>query len=152
MTYSAVSVVLNRAKRTAELTVHAPRDPQPSSPEAILEAGDRFWALRAFRELDDALLRLRMNEPEIGTIVVRTEGDPSAVLAVDRTLAEHQSHWLIREITLQMKRTLKRLDLTARSFFAIMACDREITMRRSFCETLWIWRRTNAATILPLPC
>ena len=120
MTYSAVSVVLNRAKRTAELTVQAPRDPQPSSPDAILEAGDRFWPLRAFRELDDALLRLRMNEPEIGTIVVRTEGDPGAVLAVDRALAEHQSHWLIREITLQMKRTLKRLDLTARTFFAII--------------------------------
>jgi benzoyl-CoA-dihydrodiol lyase len=120
MTYSAVSVRLNRGKRTAELTVRAPRDPQPSSPDDILKAGDQFWPLRAFRELDDALLRLRMNEPEIGTIVVKTAGDPAAVLAVDHTLARHQSHWLVREITLLMKRTLKRLDLTSRTFFAII--------------------------------
>jgi benzoyl-CoA-dihydrodiol lyase len=120
MTYSAVSIALDRGKRTAELAVHAPRQPQPSTPDDILRAGDRFWPLRAFRELDDALLRLRINEPEIGTIMIRTEGDPGTVLAVDRTLAEHQSHWLIREIILQMKRTLKRLDLTSRTFFAII--------------------------------
>jgi benzoyl-CoA-dihydrodiol lyase len=120
MTYSAVSVRLNRGKRTAELTVRAPLDPQPSSPDDILQAGDQFWPLRAFRELDDALLRLRVNEPEIGTIVVKTAGDPATVLAVDHTLARHQSHWLVREITLLMKRTLKRLDLTSRTFFAII--------------------------------
>ncbi len=120
ITYSAVSVMFNRAKRTAELTVQAPSDPQPSTPGAILEAGDQFWPLRAFRELDDALLRLRVNEPEIGTVVIRTEGDMAAVLAVDRTLVEHQSHWLVREIVLFMKRTLKRLDVTARTFFALI--------------------------------
>jgi benzoyl-CoA-dihydrodiol lyase len=120
MTYSAVSIAIDRGKRTAELTVHAPREPQPSTPGGILRAGDRFWPLRAFRELDDALLRLRFNEPEIGTIMIKTEGDPGTVLAVDRTLAEHQSHWLVREITLQIKRTLKRLDLTSRTFFAIV--------------------------------
>ena len=113
-------MTFNRAKRTADLTVQAPTGPQPSTPDAILAAGDQFWPLRAFRELDDALLRLRMNEPEIGTVVIRTDGDLDAVLAVDRTLAEHQSHWLVREIILLMKRTLKRLDLTARSFFAII--------------------------------
>jgi benzoyl-CoA-dihydrodiol lyase len=118
ITYSAVSLRLNREKRTAELTVQAPTGPQPTTPEAILATGDRFWPLRAFRELDDALLRLRVHEPEIGTVVLRTEGDLDAVLAVDRTLAEHQSDWLVREISLMMKRTLKRLDLTARSFFA----------------------------------
>src|SRR5262249_41098379 len=75
MTYSAVALTMNRERRTAELIVHAPTDPQPTTPDGMLEAGDRFWALRAFRELDDALLRLRINEPEIGTIVVRTEGD-----------------------------------------------------------------------------
>jgi benzoyl-CoA-dihydrodiol lyase len=116
--YSAVSLVFNRDKRTAELTIQAPTGPQPSSPAAILAAGDQFWPLRAFRELDDALLRLRMNEPEIGTVVIRTDGDLEAVLAVDRTLAEHRSDWLVREIILLMTRTLKRLDLTARSFFA----------------------------------
>src|SRR3954447_19661694 len=120
LTYSAVSLAFNRDKRTAELTVQAPSGPQPSTPDEILKAGDQFWALRAFRELDDALLRLRVNEPEIGTVVIRTEGDREAVLAIDRTLVEHQSHWLVREIVHFMKRTLKRLDLTARSFFAFI--------------------------------
>ena len=118
--YSAVSVVFNREKRTADLTIQAPSDPPPSSPDALLELGDRFWPLRAFRELDDALLRLRVSEPEIGTIVIRTQGDLDAVLAVDRFLAAHQSHWLVREIVHFMKRTLKRLDLTARTFFAFI--------------------------------
>jgi len=119
-TYSAVTVAFNRDKRTADLTVHAPAGRQPSTPEEIQKTGDQFWPLRAFRELDDALLRLRVNEPEIGTIVIRTEGDRDAVLAIDRTLVAHQSHWLVREIVLFMKRTLKRLDLTSRSLFAFI--------------------------------
>jgi benzoyl-CoA-dihydrodiol lyase len=118
--YSAVSLTINREKRTADLTIQAPAEPQAATPEAILKAGDQFWPLRAFRELDDALLRLRVNEPEIGTIVVRTEGDINGVLAVDKTLVTHQAHWLVREIINFMKRTLKRLDLTARSFFAFI--------------------------------
>ena len=120
LTYSAVTLTINRDKRTADLTVQAPGGPQPSTPEEILAAGDQFWPLRAFRELDDALLRLRVNEPEIGTVVIRTEGDREAVLAIDQTLIAHRSHWLVREIILLMKRTLKRLDLTARSFFALI--------------------------------
>ena len=120
ITYSAVSVALNREKRTAELTVHAPTGPQPSTPEEILKAGDQFWPLRAFRELDDAVLRLRANEPELGTLIIRTDGDLDAVLAIDRTLVAHQSHWLVREIIHFMKRTLKRLDLTSRSIFAFI--------------------------------
>src|SRR5437867_3233281 len=120
ITYSAVSVTFNRGKRTAELTVHAPSDPPPADPDAILQAGEQFWPLRAFRELDDALLRLRINEPEIGTIVLRTDGDRDAVLAIDATLVAHQWHWLVREIVAFMRRTLKRLDLTARSFFAFI--------------------------------
>ena len=115
-----MTLTFNRDKRTAELTVQAPTGPQPSTPEEILKAGDQFWPLRAFRELDDALLRLRVNEPEIGTVVIRTEGDRDAVLAIDRTLVAHQSHWLVREIIHFMKRTLKRLDLTARTFFAFI--------------------------------
>jgi len=118
VTYSAVSLTFHRDTRTAELIVQAPSGSQPDTVEAIVAAGDQFWPLRAFRELDDALLRLRLNEPQLGTIVIKTEGDPEAVLAVDRTLAANQSHWLVREITLLMKRTLKRLDLTARTFFA----------------------------------
>jgi benzoyl-CoA-dihydrodiol lyase len=120
LTYSAVTLSFNRGKRTADLTVQAPTGPQPSTPEEILKAGDQFWALRAFRELDDALLRLRVNEPEIGTVVIRTEGDRDALLAIDRTLCAHRSHWLVREIIHFMKRTLKRVDLTARTFFAFI--------------------------------
>ena len=118
--YSAVALTVHREKRTAELTIQAPSGPQPSTPEEILGAGDQFWPLRAFRELDDALLRLRINEPEVGTVVIRTEGDQDAVLALDRTLVKHQDHWLVREIVHFMKRTLKRVDLTARTFFAFI--------------------------------
>ncbi len=118
--YSAVSLTLHRDKRTAELTIQAPSGSQPSTPEEIAAAGDQFWPLRAFRELDDALLRLRVNEPEIGTVVIRTEGDRDTVLALDRTLAAHHNHWLVREIIHFMKRTLKRMDLTARTFFAFI--------------------------------
>ena len=102
-------------------TVQAPTGPQPSTPEEILEAGDQFWPLRAFRELDDALLRLRVNEPEIGTVVIRTEGDRDAVLAIDRDAGRRTSRtgWSARS-SYFMKRTLKRLDLTARTFFAFI--------------------------------
>jgi benzoyl-CoA-dihydrodiol lyase len=116
--YRFVTLRIDRAKRVAELTLSAPDAAQADTPEAIVAAGDRFWALRAFRELDDALLRLRLNEPEIGTVVVRAVGDPEAVLAVDRTLDAHRAHWAVREIIHLIKRTLKRMDLTSRSFFA----------------------------------
>jgi benzoyl-CoA-dihydrodiol lyase len=118
--YSAVTLTINRDKRTANLTVQAPTGAPPSTVEAIVTAGDQFWPLRAFRELDDALLRLRVNEPEIGTIVIRTEGDGAAVVAIDQTLLAHRSHWLVREIIHFMKRTLKRVDLTSRTFFAFI--------------------------------
>ncbi len=118
--YSAVTLAIDRPRRVATLTVRAPEGPQPDTPEAILAAGDRFWALRAFRELDDAILRIRVNEPTIGTVILKTEGDPEQVLAVDRTLDRHRAHWLVREIIHLMKRTLKRLDLTSRSLFALV--------------------------------
>jgi benzoyl-CoA-dihydrodiol lyase len=118
--YSTVAVTIERAKRTAELTVRAPDGPEPDTIEEIVVAGDQYWPLRAFRELDAALLHMRLNEPEIGVIVLKTVGDADAVLAVDRTLAAHQDHWLVREILHFMKRTLKRLDLTARSLIALI--------------------------------
>ncbi len=118
--YSSVSLAIDRDKRVATLTVRAPEGEQPSTPEEILKAGDRFWPLRAFRELDDALLRLRINEPLIGTVVVKTEGSADAVLAVDATLLAHHDDWLVREIVHLVKRTLKRMDLTSRSFFALV--------------------------------
>jgi benzoyl-CoA-dihydrodiol lyase len=118
--YSHVTLEIDREKRVATLVVKGPEGPQPASADELLKAGDGFWALRAFRELDDALLRLRVNEALIGTVVVRTAGDPQAVLAVDDLLLEHQDHWLGREIIQFIKRTLKRMDLTSRSFFALI--------------------------------
>ena len=123
--YSAVSLEIDRARRVATLTVRAPEPGAdeaelPTTPDAIVAAGDRYWPLRAFRELDDALLRLRVNESMIGTVVVKTSGNPAAVLAVDETLLAHKDHWLVREIIHFMKRTLKRMDLTSRSFFALI--------------------------------
>ena len=118
--YSAVTIEINRMKRTADLTVRGPDGPQPSDAQAMLALGDQYWPLRAFRELDAALLHLRLNEPEIGIVVLKTQGDREAVLAIDRTLATHRDHWLAREILHFMKRTLKRLDLTAKSFIALI--------------------------------
>ncbi len=130
--YKYVTGAVDRAKRTCELTVNAPgagapgaeasalRTECPTTPDEFLAAGDQAWAIRAFRELDDCLLRLRLNEPEIGTVIVRAVGDPQAVLAADEALAAHQDHWLVREIIGLIRRTLKRVDLTARSFFALI--------------------------------
>jgi len=118
--YSAVTVAFNRDKRTAEMTIQGPADAPPASGDEVVAMGDQFWPLRAFREIDDAILRLRVNELEIGTVVLRTTGDVESVVAMDRFLAANQSHWLVREIVLFMKRTLKRVDLTARTFFAFI--------------------------------
>ncbi len=118
--YSSVSLEIDRVRRVGTLTVRAPEGELAATPAAIVEAGDRFWPLRAFRELDAALLHLRVNEPAIGTVVVRTAGDPAAVIAADDVLLAHRDHWLVREILHFIKRTLKRMDLTARSFFALI--------------------------------
>ena len=118
--YKYVKGVIDRAKRTCELTISAPDSPQPKSGAEYLKAGDASWALRAFREFDDALLRLRLNEPEIGTVILRAVGDPEAVVAVDQALHDHAAHWLVREIIGLIRRTLKRMDLTSRSFFALI--------------------------------
>jgi benzoyl-CoA-dihydrodiol lyase len=118
--YSSVSFVVDRPHRSATLTVRAPGAPVEATPEAILAKGDQFWPLRVFRELDDAILRLRVNEPEIGTIVFKAAGDPALVLDADGVLLRHSDHWLVREITHFIKRALKRVDLSARSFFAVI--------------------------------
>jgi benzoyl-CoA-dihydrodiol lyase len=118
--YSAVELEIDRRGRVATLTVTGPSGDQPSTAQGIVAAGDQYWPLRAFRELDEALLRLRIEEPLIGTIVLKTRGDQAAMLATDRQLLAHQDHWLVREIVHFMKRTLKRLDLTSRSFFALI--------------------------------
>jgi benzoyl-CoA-dihydrodiol lyase len=118
--YRYVTMSLDREHRIARVNVAAPGADEPATPGAVFEAGDAFWALRAFRELNDALLDLRINEEEMGTIILTTSGDAEKVLAVDRTLADHADHWLVREIIHYVKRTLKRLDLTAKSIVALI--------------------------------
>jgi benzoyl-CoA-dihydrodiol lyase len=118
--YQYVKLKLNREQRYADVTIHAPEGPQPTTGDEIQELGDAYWPLQAYRELDDALLHLRVNEPLIGLVCVRTKGDAENVLAIDRTLAANHDHWLVREIVLHMARVLRRLDLTAKSFFAIV--------------------------------
>jgi benzoyl-CoA-dihydrodiol lyase len=118
--YKYVSLKLNREKRYADLTMRAPEAGTPNSIAEIENLGDAYWPLRAFRELDDALLHLRVNELETGLVCLRTEGNIDDVLAVDETLAANKDHWLVREIILNMARVLRRLDLTAKSFFALI--------------------------------
>jgi benzoyl-CoA-dihydrodiol lyase len=118
--YEYVSLKLNREQRYADLTVRAPASDLPTSVEEIERLGDSYWPLQAYRELDDALLHLRVNELETGLVCLRTEGDIERVLACDETLVANREHWLVREIVLNMARVLRRLDLTAKSFFALI--------------------------------
>jgi benzoyl-CoA-dihydrodiol lyase len=118
--YRHVEVALDAAARTATLTLRAPDGAALCSPEAMLSAGASFWPLRAFRELDDALLRLRFNHEEIGLLLLRSEGAPERVLEQDTALAEHRGHGFVREVLFKMARVLRRLDLTARSLFAVV--------------------------------
>jgi benzoyl-CoA-dihydrodiol lyase len=118
--YRYVTLKLHRDKRYADLTVRCPEGDVATTAEEIERLGDSYWALQAYRELDDALLHLRVNELEIGLVCLRTEGEIDKVLAVDRALLENRNHWLVREIILNMARVLRRLDLTAKSFFALV--------------------------------
>jgi benzoyl-CoA-dihydrodiol lyase len=118
--YKYVSLKLYREKRFADLTIRGPQADLPTTPDEMQKLGDDYWALRAYRELDDVLLHLRVNEPEIGLVCLRTEGEIENVLAVDRALSANRNQWLAREILLYMARVLRRLDLTAKSFFSII--------------------------------
>jgi benzoyl-CoA-dihydrodiol lyase len=117
--YSHVRVALDRAGRRAEITVLGPAD-LPGDLAGVHAAGAASWPLAVARELDDALLHLRLNEPALGVLVLRTEGDPAAVLAADALLEAHANDWLVREVRLLLKRVLKRLDLTSRSLVALI--------------------------------
>jgi benzoyl-CoA-dihydrodiol lyase len=120
LTYPNVAVEIDRARRTATFTVKAPVVAQPDTPEAIVAAGTAWWPLAMARELDDAILQMRTNELEIGTWLLKTEGDAGAVLAVDATLLAHRDHWLVRETIGLLRRTLSRLDVSSRSLFALI--------------------------------
>ncbi|MCC6438036.1 MAG: benzoyl-CoA-dihydrodiol lyase [Acidimicrobiales bacterium] len=119
--YGHVTVAYDRAERSAAITVSGPGPEHAGDAVERLRAeGDRYWPLAACRQLDDALLHLRFNEPELGTWVLRTEGDPEAVLAVDAALAAAADHWLVREVRLFWARTLRRLDLSARTLITLV--------------------------------
>ena len=120
ITYSTLNIEIDRAAGTATINVQAPNEAPPADGEAMQELGADFWPLRLARELDDAILHLRTNENEIGTWLFQTSGDSGLVTAHDAALDANQKHWLVREITLYLKRTLKRIDVTSRSIFAII--------------------------------
>ena len=119
--YSSLRVAIDRKGRTATLVVHGPEDEPPGDAAALRAAGAGIWHLRMFRELDDALCRLRFNEPEIGLLILKTVGDPDRVARHEAALAEMAAaDWFAGEIILMMARTLRRLDVTARSMFALV--------------------------------
>ncbi len=118
--YDHLSIEFERQSGIVNLTVHAPEGDLPSTPESIQAAGANYWPLAMARELDDAIMHLSFNELELGTWVLRTKGDADQLLTVDQTLIQHQEHWLVREIILNLKRVFKRLDLVARSLVALI--------------------------------
>jgi benzoyl-CoA-dihydrodiol lyase len=118
--YRYVSASLDRDARTVVITIRGPEADPPADVAAMHEQGDTFYPLAFARELDDLILDLRTNEPELGTWVFRSEGDAARVLAYDRLLVDHRDDWLVNEIVHYLKRTLKRLDVTSRSLIALI--------------------------------
>ena len=118
--YAYVTVEIDRAKRVASWTVKGPGPVQPQDIAAIEAAGTAWYPLAMARDLEDAILQMRTNELEIGTWLIKTEGDLAAVLALDATLLAHQDHWLVRETLGLLRRTFSRLDLSSRSLFALI--------------------------------
>jgi benzoyl-CoA-dihydrodiol lyase len=119
-TWKHVTLELDEPGRVARLTVRGPTEPAPADPAALRAQGADTWALRAFRELDDALLHLRFNHDTVGLVLLHTRGEAERVLAHDRVVLDHDADWLAREIRLYQARVLRRLDNTARSLFAIV--------------------------------
>ena len=120
--YRWVQVGISPIERLATLTVNGP-DAAPADLSHILKEGARWWPLAMARELDDAILMLRANHREIGTVLLKTRGDMDAVLACDRTTAAHRQHWLVRETVGLLRRALQRLDVSSRSLFAVIEED-----------------------------
>jgi benzoyl-CoA-dihydrodiol lyase len=118
--YEFVRVEIDRAQRLATFTVHAPRSPQPDSIDAITTAGAAWWPLQMARELDDAILSMRTNELDVGTWLLKTQGDAQAVLAADATLLKFKDHWFVNETIGLLRRTLARFDVSSRTLFALV--------------------------------
>ncbi len=146
ITYDHLRIAIDREARTATLTVLVPDDVR-GDVGALHEQGAEHWLLAMTRQLDDAILRLRTNELEIGTWLIRTEGSAESALAADRLLAEHAGDWLVDEVRHFLERTLKRLDVTSRSLIALiepgsafagpllelaLACDRQYMLEGIF--------------------
>ena len=111
---------MNRDDGVAAFTIRGPQMPPPMTAESIRAMGAGFWPLALARDLDDAILHLRSNEPKIGTWVFRTEGNGALVAAYDELLAENESDWFLHEVTQYLKRTFKRLDVSSRSMLALI--------------------------------
>jgi benzoyl-CoA-dihydrodiol lyase len=118
--YGFVNVAIDRAKRSATITLHGPDQAAPANVDTMTALGAAFWPLQIARELDDAILHLRNNEFEIGTLVFKSAGDVDRVLAYDAFLADNAAHWLIGEIRALWKNVLKRVDVTSRSLVTLI--------------------------------
>jgi benzoyl-CoA-dihydrodiol lyase len=118
--YPNLDVAFDRARGFVTITVKAPADTPPADGDACQAQGADFWPLAMARELDDAILLLRTNEPDLGLWVLKTEGDGSKVVAYDDALIAHQDHWFVNEVTGMLRRTLSRLDVSSRSMYAVI--------------------------------
>jgi benzoyl-CoA-dihydrodiol lyase len=115
-----VTLKVDAGARVAHLTVKGPEAGGPNDAAGMRGRGSDLWALRAFRELDDVLLDLRFNRPEVGVVVLQTRGEAGNVLASDKAVLDNQEDWFAAEVLHHMKRVLKRLDVTARTFYAVI--------------------------------
>ncbi len=120
VTYSTVEVEVDRDKGLATINISGPKDSAPSSVDQLIQEGAEAWVLRCARELDDAILHLRLNELELGVIVFGTQGNAEVVTAHEQFLLDNGDHWLAKEILLYWKRVLKRIDMTSRSLVALV--------------------------------
>src|SRR5271168_57016 len=118
--YGALSVEFQRGQRTATITLRGPDAPPPASAAAMAALGAEFWPLKLARELDDAILHIRINEFDVAAIVFKSSGDPAEVIAYEQFLDANKDHWLTREIRHYWKRVLKRVDLTSRSLVTLI--------------------------------
>jgi benzoyl-CoA-dihydrodiol lyase len=118
--YKFVDVQYNREARTATVTLRAPESVTKKTPDQVLSAGANWWPLQMARELDDAILTLRISEQDLGLWLFKTSGDPDAVIATDDFLVAHQDNWFVREVLGMLRRTFARIDVTSRSLFAII--------------------------------
>ncbi|MBV7394032.1 2,3-epoxybenzoyl-CoA dihydrolase [Mameliella sediminis] len=120
VTYSLVEVELDRAGRKAVITLKGPEEDAPADMDAFVAQGDQAYMLKLCRELEDAILHLRLNEMELGLWIFRTQGDPEKLAAHEALLADNADHWLANEVRHYWKRTLKRIDVTSRSLAAFV--------------------------------